>query len=101
LLFGLAIAISLTFLGGNTNQYASRAAVAIQRAFYDPDERRMWREQKERQQRIAREVAALAMLVTWASLEFKYSSFSLNGSRTRVTHSKASDSWIANRRLAP
>ena len=38
---------------------ASRVARSVERIFYDPDESRMWRMQKERQQRIAREAGRI------------------------------------------
>jgi len=49
-------------LGCATNQYASRAAVAIQRIFQDQDDSRLWRAQKERQQRIAREAGRIGYI---------------------------------------
>jgi hypothetical protein len=59
---GLAVAISLMVLGCATNQYASRAAVAIERVFQDQDDSRLWRGQKERQQRIAREAGRIGYI---------------------------------------
>ena len=59
---GLAVAISLMVLGCYTNSYPSRAAVAIQRVFHDPDDTRLWRVQKERQQRIAREAGRIGYI---------------------------------------
>src|SRR5258705_6400206 len=59
---GLAVAISLVVLGCATNQYASRAAVAIERVFQDQDDSRLWRGQKERQQRIAREAGRIGYI---------------------------------------
>ena len=59
---GLAVAISLTSLGCANNPYASRVARSVERIFYDPDESRMWRMQKERQQRIAREAGRIGYI---------------------------------------
>jgi hypothetical protein len=59
---GLAVAISLVLLGCYTNPYPSRAAVAIQRIFPDQDDSRLWRMQKERQQRIAREAGRIGYI---------------------------------------
>ena len=59
---GLAVAISVMVLGYATNQYASRAAVAIERVFQDQDDSRLWRGQKERQQRIAREAGRIGYI---------------------------------------
>ena len=59
---GLAVAISLISLGCAINPYASRAARYVERTFYDPDESRMWRMQKERQQRIAREAGRIGYI---------------------------------------
>jgi hypothetical protein len=53
-LTGLAVVISFMVLGCSTKQYASRASVAVQRVFQDQNDSRLWREQKARQQRIAR-----------------------------------------------
>ncbi len=59
---GLAVAISLMLLGCATDQYASRAAVTVQRVFQDQNDSRMWRMQKERQQRIAREAGRIGYI---------------------------------------
>ena len=59
---GLAGAISLMLLGCATNPYASRAAVAIQHIFQDQDDSRLWRVQKERQQRLAREAGRIGYI---------------------------------------
>jgi hypothetical protein len=56
---GLAVAISLMLLGCANNPYASRASAAVQSVFYDRDDSRLWRMQKERQQRIAREAGRI------------------------------------------
>jgi hypothetical protein len=57
-----AVAISLMFVGCATNQYAHRAVVAVQRIFQDQDDSRLWRVQKERQQRIAREAGRIGYI---------------------------------------
>lgn len=59
---GLAVAISLALLGCATNQYVSRAGLAVQRVFQDQDDSRMWRLQLERQQRIAREAGRIGYI---------------------------------------
>lgn len=59
---GLAVAISLMVLGCYTNSYPSRAAVAVQRVFQEQNDSRLWRVQKERQQRIAREAGRIGYI---------------------------------------
>jgi hypothetical protein len=59
---GLAVAISFMLLGCAVNPYASRAGLAIQRVFPDKDDSRLWRTQKERQQRIAREAGRIGYI---------------------------------------
>jgi hypothetical protein len=49
-------------IGCATNDYASRAAVAVERVFYDQNEDRMWGLQKERQQRLAREAGRIGYI---------------------------------------
>ena len=49
-------------LGCAINPYVSRAGLEIQRAFSDKDDSRLWRPQKERQQRIAREVGRIGYI---------------------------------------
>ena len=45
-----------------TKQYASYAGVVVQRIFQDQNDSRLWREQKERQQRIAREAGRIGYI---------------------------------------
>jgi hypothetical protein len=59
---GLAVAISLMAFGCATNPYASRAGTAVQRIFQEKDDSRLWRMQKERQQRIAREAGRIGYI---------------------------------------
>ncbi len=59
---GLAGAISLMVLGCATNQYASRAAVAIQHVFRDQGDVQLWRVQRERQQRLARDAGRIGYI---------------------------------------
>jgi hypothetical protein len=59
---GLAVAFSVMVLGCSTTPYASRAAVAVQRVFHEQDNSRLWRMQKERQQRIAREAGRIGYI---------------------------------------
>ncbi len=49
-------------LGCSNSPYASRATVTVQRVFQDQDDSRMWRRQKERQQRIAREAGRIGYI---------------------------------------
>jgi hypothetical protein len=49
-------------LGCATKQYASYAVVVIQRTFQDQNDSRLWRMQKERQQRIAREAGRIGYI---------------------------------------
>jgi hypothetical protein len=59
---GLAGIGSLMVLGCATNPYASRAAVAIQHVFRDQDDSHLWRVQKARQQRLAREAGRIGYI---------------------------------------
>jgi hypothetical protein len=59
---GLAVAFSVMVLGCSTAPYTSRAAVAVQRIFHEKDDSRLWRMQKERQQRIAREAGRIGYI---------------------------------------
>jgi hypothetical protein len=59
---GLVIALSLTLLGCAGNDYGSRAALVVQHVFRDQNNDRMWRLQKERQQRIAREAGRIGYI---------------------------------------
>ena len=45
-----------------TKQYASYAGVVVQRIFQDQNDSRLWRVQKERQQRIAREAGRIGYI---------------------------------------
>ena len=60
---GLSVAISLMVLGcAPTKQYAAHAGVVVQRIFQDQNDSRLWRVQKERQQRIAREAGRIGYI---------------------------------------
>ena len=59
---GLAGVTCLMFLGCATKPYASYAAVAVKRVFQDQNAGRLWRVQKERQQRIAREAGRIGYI---------------------------------------
>ena len=59
---GLAGTIALMVLGCATNPYASRATAAIQHVFRDQDDSHLWRVQKERQQRLAREAGRIGYI---------------------------------------
>ena len=60
---GLSVAISLIVLGcAPTKQYAAHAGVVVQRIFQDQNDSRLWRVQKERQQRIAREAGRIGYI---------------------------------------
>ena len=49
-------------LGCAVKPYASRAGLAIQSVFSDKDDNGLWRTQKERQQRIAREAGRIGYI---------------------------------------
>lgn len=59
---GLGAAISLMLVGCATNRYVTSASYAVQRVFQDQDNSRMWRLQKERQQRLAREAGRIGYI---------------------------------------
>jgi outer membrane biogenesis lipoprotein LolB len=59
---GFAVVACLMLSGCAAKPYASRAAVAIQRIFQDQNDSRLWREQKARQQRIAREAGRIGYI---------------------------------------
>ena len=59
---GIMVAIALSLFGCATNRYAVSASRAVQRIFQDQDDSRMWRLQKERQQRIAREAGRIGYI---------------------------------------
>lgn len=61
-LIGLASLVCLMLAGCATKQYATLAAAAIQRTFQEQNDSRMWREQLERQQRIAREAGRIGYI---------------------------------------
>jgi hypothetical protein len=58
----LAFAISLTLLGCTSNPYAVQAGAVVQRIFQPQDDDRLWRVQKARQQRIAREAGRIGYI---------------------------------------
>jgi hypothetical protein len=59
---GLAVVASLMLVGCAAKPYASRAAIAISRVFHDQNDSRLWRVQKERQQRVAREAGRIGYI---------------------------------------
>jgi hypothetical protein len=59
---GLAGVLCLMLLGCATKPYASYAAVAVKRVFHDQNDSQLWRVQKERQQRIAREAGRIGYI---------------------------------------
>ena len=59
---GLSFVIFSMVLGCATNPYASRAAVAIRHVFRDQDDSHLWRVQKKRQQRLAREAGRIGYI---------------------------------------
>jgi outer membrane biogenesis lipoprotein LolB len=61
-LIGLASLVCLMLAGCATKQYATLAAAAIQRTFQDQTDSHMWREQLERQQKIAREAGRIGYI---------------------------------------
>jgi outer membrane biogenesis lipoprotein LolB len=61
-LIGLASLVCLMLAGCATTQYATLAAAAIQRTFQDQTDSHMWREQLERQQKIAREAGRIGYI---------------------------------------
>jgi hypothetical protein len=60
--FGLVVTISLMLAGCATTRYLTSASYAVQRVFHDQDDSRMWRLQKERQQRLAREAGRIGYI---------------------------------------